>query len=123
MLVCACAQAAGVGPARTPGTQVSPYVVPLARVDGWRLSAPTAAPPPRVALAYDLAAARAAWASARAGNGARRTGSGGELGVYTDLDRVDFSRQAVLVVESGGSSSCPPYVLDVRRTVPTPSRS
>lgn len=115
MLICASARPADPNLPGTPGSQVSPYVVPLARLDGWQLRTPGGRPEAQVALAYDLAAARALWASTRAADAVHRDGPGNRFGVSVDVDRVDFAHQLVLVLESGGSGSCPPHVVDVRR--------
>src|SRR3954470_9201343 len=88
MLVCACARASEAGVRMAP---VSRVVVPLARLDGWALSRQSGQPQARISPAYDASAARKVWASTPVGY---------------DLGRVDFSRQAVLVLESGDSGSC-----------------
>jgi hypothetical protein len=97
-----------------PGASEPPHIVPLARMDGWALTGAPTQPTSRLVVAYDTAAARKIWKATHAPRRIRRAGPHGEYGVYAGLDSVDFTRQAVLVLESAGSSSCPSSLLDVR---------
>jgi hypothetical protein len=97
-----------------PAASEPPHIVPLARIDGWALTGATAQPTSHLVVAYDSAAARKIWRATRAARRVRRAGPGHGYGVYAGLDAVDFTRQAVLVLESTGSSSCPSSLLDVR---------
>jgi hypothetical protein len=105
---------AAEGTAGDTGTRLSPRLVRLARIDGWALTGARSQPASRVLVAYDAAAARKLWRATRAIPRVRGTGPAPEFGVYAGLDAVDFARQAVLVVESAGSSSCPSSLVDVR---------
>jgi hypothetical protein len=94
-------------------TGVSPRVISLARIDGWPLTGGAGAPTTRLVVAYDAAAAQKVWT--RATRQAGHEEPPGGYGVHADLGSVDFTRQAVLVLESAGSSSCPTALVDVRR--------
>jgi hypothetical protein len=95
-------------------TSTSPHVVPLARIDGWTSTRASAQPLTHLVVAYDAASAAKLWTATRVVRDARHGGPAGEYGVYADLGSVDFSRQAVVVLESAGSSSCPTSLVDVR---------
>jgi hypothetical protein len=97
------------------GGIVSPHVVPLARIDGWALTGARENPASRLVVAYDAAAARKVWRATHAARQAWSAGTAREYGVHAGLDTVDFTRQAVLVLESTGSSSCPSSLAEVRR--------
>jgi hypothetical protein len=113
-LVAAMLIAATYGAMGVTGRSVSPHVVTLARIDGRALTGAPVQSAGRLVIAYDLAAARKLWMSTHAGRGVRRAGPAREYGVYSDLRGVDFARQAVLVLESAASSSCPSSLVDVR---------
>ena len=95
-------------------TSTSPHVVPLARIDGWTSTRASAQPLTHLVVAYDAASAAKLWTATRAVRDAGHGGPAGEYGVYADLGSVDFTRQAVVVLESAGSSSCPTSLVDVR---------
>jgi hypothetical protein len=97
------------------GASGPPRVVPLARIDGWALTGPREDPASRLVVAYDVAAARKVWRATHASRQVRRSGPARDYGVYAGIDTVDFTRQAVLVLESTGSSSCPSFLAEVRR--------
>jgi hypothetical protein len=113
-LVAAMLIAATYGAVGDTERSVSPHVVTLARIDGRAMTGATRQPESRLVIAYDAAAARKLWMSTRAGRGIRRAGPAREYGVYADLHSVDFARQAVLILESAASSSCPASLVDVR---------
>jgi hypothetical protein len=113
-LVAAMLIAATYGAAGGMRRSIPPPVVTLARIDGQALTGRAAQFASRLVVAYDLAAARKLWMSTRAGRGRRRAGPAREYGVYADLHSVDFGRQAVLILESAASSSCPASLVDVR---------
>jgi hypothetical protein len=112
-LVAAMLIAAMYGAVGHTGRSVAPHVVTLARIDGRALTGPAAQPTSRLVIAYDAAAARRLWMSTHAGRGMRRAGPAREYGVYADLHSVDFARQAVVILESAASTSCPTRVIDV----------
>src|SRR4051812_24596555 len=100
-------------------TGVSPRVISLARIDGWPLTGGAGAPTTRLVVAYDAAAAQKVWT--RATRQAGHEEPPGGYGVHADLGSVDFTRQAVLVLESAGASSCPPAPADARRPATPPA--
>lgn len=90
-------------------------VTALARADGWRSGIEASVGFLLLEVAHDEGTALRAWTDnvpneLPADEGDPPTAPG----AYRSLDDVDFSRQAVVVVSSGGSSSCPPWVRNIR---------
>lgn len=101
----------GVG---SSGPDDGPVTV-LARADGWRSGIEASVGFLLLEVAYDEGTALRAWAENVPNELPADDGDPPATpGAYRSLDDVDFSRQAVVVVSSGGSSSCPPWVRDIR---------
>lgn len=90
-------------------------VTALARADGWRSGIEASVGFLLLEVAHDEGTALRVWtdnvpSELPADEGDPPTASG----AYRSLDDVDFARQVVVVVSSGGSSACPPWVRDIR---------
>lgn len=102
------------GDVGSSGPDDGPVTV-LARADGWRAGIEPSVGFMLLEVAMDEGTALQAWADnvpneLPAADGDPPT----EPGAFRSLDDVDFDMQAVVVVSSGGSSSCPPWVRDIR---------
>lgn len=105
LLATACSGARDTAGSGDDGTAVTV----LARADGWRDGLPFDGFL-LVEIATDEAAASRAWDDNVPDTLEPADGDPIEPGLYGALDDVDLSRQALVVVSSGGSSSCPPWV-------------
>lgn len=90
-----------------------PAVTVLARADGWRHDLQKTAAFMVIEIAEDDDTAMRAWGDNVPVSLPAADGDPVEPGVYGALEDVDVTRQALVVVSSGGSSSCPPWVTDL----------
>lgn len=88
-------------------------VTVLARADGWRDDVQQIAGFMLIEIAADEDTAARAWDENVPDSLPAAEGDPVGPGVYGVLENVDFTRQALVVVSSGGSSSCPPWVRDL----------
>lgn len=86
----------------------------LARDDGWREGSDAEPRFVVVEIAWDRATAQQAWEENVDASLPDADGTPDAPGRYGSLEQVDLDEQALVVVSSGTSSSCPAWVADLR---------
>lgn len=116
LLVGGCGEAVGPGGSDAPGNGEVGAVTVLAKADGWRDGLQESAGHPYlwIEVATDPATARQAWEDNVPTELPRGEGRPDEPGLYVPFEDIDLDTQALVVVSSGESGTCPAWVEDLR---------